>query len=123
VHIVFNISLIHFGFIYIMGWNLFLVIVSIAMMMIFIGVCFVLPATEAEVISEKLSPLIGIDKDTIRGHLEEILFDGGLYRTVISSSPLALLSILLITRLIVDNRQRGDQRRQASGLKTLSDGK
>lgn len=85
-----------------MKWDLFLVIVSLAMLVVFVGVVLTEHMMQAEAIAEDLSPQIDVDEDIIRSHLESILRSGSVRRTVIYCSPLALWSILLIVRLIAD---------------------
>lgn len=85
-----------------MKWDLFLVIVSLAMLVVFVGVVLTEHMMQAEAIAEDLSPQIDVDEDIIRSHLESILRSGSVRRTVIYCSPLGLLSILLMARLIAD---------------------
>jgi hypothetical protein len=85
-----------------MKWNIFLGMVSIAMLVAFVGGGLGEHWIQAESVAEDLSPLIGVDKNIIRSHLESILQKGSVRRTVVLCSPLALLSILLMGRLIVD---------------------
>ena len=85
-----------------MKLNVFLVIVSIAVLAVFVGVGLIEHMMEAEAIAEHLSAQIGVDEDILRSHLVSILRSGRVRRTVIYCSPLALWSILLIVRLIAD---------------------
>ena len=86
-----------------MKWNLFLVIVSTTLLLLFVGAGLVQHMMAAEAIAEDLSAEIGVDEDTIRSHLQRILESGRIRRTVVNVSPIALLAILLTVRLVVDN--------------------
>ncbi len=85
-----------------MRWNLFLVTASIVMLLFFIGVGLVEHMAQADAITEELAPQIGIDEDIIRRELVGILRSQSVPHTVVYCSPLALLSILLVVRLIAD---------------------
>ena len=85
-----------------MKWNVFLMIVSMAMLLLFVGTGLVQHLVQAEAIAESLSAEIGVDKDILWDHLESILQRGSIRRTVIYCSPLAILTVLLTVRLIVD---------------------
>jgi hypothetical protein len=90
-----------------MNWNLFLLIVSVLMLLVFAGTGLVEHMMQAEAIAEDLAPRINVDKDVIRHHLEVILGSGSMRRTILYCSPLAFLSLLLTIRLIADRRSHG----------------
>ncbi len=64
-----------------MNWNLFLVIVSVVLLLFFAATGPVLHLMQAEAIADDLAPRIGVDRDTIRTHLERILARGNIRRT------------------------------------------
>ena len=88
-----------------MKWNIFLVIASAVMLLVFVMVGLTSHMMQAEAIAETLAPRIGVDEDAVRGHLELILRNGRVRRTAVYCSPLALLTILLTVRLIADTVQ------------------
>lgn len=85
-----------------MRWNIILVVVSISLLLLFVGVGLTKHLMQAESVAEDLAPLIGVDKYILWDSLENILQRGSVRRTVVNNSPLAILSVLLIIRLISD---------------------
>lgn len=85
-----------------MKWNAFLLISSIVMLLFFVGAGLAEHMMQAEAIAEQLAPQIRIEEDILRIHLEKILRSGTIRRTIVYCSPLALITVLLTVRLIVD---------------------
>jgi len=89
----------------------FLLVVSLSVLLLFAGTAVVEHLMQAEMIAEALAPKMGADEDVVRTHLQEILGRGAIRRIIFYCAPCAILSLLVTTKLIVENRtQRGSTR-------------
>ncbi len=85
-----------------MKWDIFLLIFSLSLLFLWFGAGYVLPLAQAEAIAEQLAPRISTDEDILRSNLQDILNSGRLRQSVVYCTPWAILSLLLMARLLCD---------------------
>jgi hypothetical protein len=82
-------------------WNRFLAISSIILWTLVFGVGLAWPVTFSSNIAATLAPQINVNEDVLRAQLYDILATNTVWRAFFVSSPLAIISILLVGTLVV----------------------
>jgi hypothetical protein len=94
-----------------MKWNTFLLIVSVSMLLLWAGSGYIEHLMSADAIAAQLAPRIGVKEDLLRSNLHDILESGKMRRAVVYSTPWAIMSLLLMGRILADvvkkQRERG----------------
>ena len=85
-----------------MRWKLFLMTASILMFLLMLGLGFAHPIILASNIAPCLASKLDADEHEVRNHLQTILQENSVRRTMLYCAPWALLSKLLIGRVIAD---------------------
>jgi len=83
-------------------WDIFLLIFSLSMLLLWFGAGYAEPLAQAEAIAEQLAPRISADEDILRSNLQDILNSGRLRQSVVYFTPWAIFSLLLTARLLAD---------------------
>ena len=86
-------------------WNLLLATISIVLTLALFAFSLGAHMMQAEAFSEELSESIGVDADAIRPHLERMLQESNERLAFVVTTPLALISLLLVVRLVTDLRR------------------
>lgn len=97
-----------------MNWNMSLAVLSVVLLFFWAAAGFVEPFAMAESLAEKLAPRIGVDESALRAQLVILLRETAFYRTAVRCTPLALVSLLLIFRVLFDTGRFGRESRQHS---------
>jgi hypothetical protein len=92
-----------------MKWNIILLIVSLAALVVVTGTTTVLPLTQAESIADQLASRIDFDKEVLRKQLEQILERGQMRQTIFYAAPWIFIMILLAIRLVMDKPKAGEK--------------
>ncbi|MCA9109344.1 MAG: hypothetical protein KDA52_05325 [Planctomycetaceae bacterium] len=79
-----------------------LAILSAILLFFWAGAGYVEPFAMAEALSEQLAPRLEIDKHDLERHLQSVLKETAMRRTVGRCAALALLTLLLWLRVLVD---------------------
>lgn len=88
-----------------MKWNIVLLIMSLGMLVLWVGVGFIEHLTQAESIADRLAPQIGVDSRSLIPLLEGLLEESQLRRTIVYGVPWLLMTVLLTVRLVDDHRR------------------
>ena len=83
-------------------WDIFLLIFSVSFLFLWFGARYALPLAQAEAVAEQLAPRISTDEDILRSNLQDILKSHRWRISVFYCTPWAILSLLLMARLLAD---------------------
>ncbi len=81
-------------------WNAFLWTVSVVMLLFQLGLGLVESVALAEALSPQLAAELEVDEALVRGQLQTLVGELAVWRTVVSCTPMAILSFLLLTRIV-----------------------
>ncbi len=85
-----------------MTWKLFFMTASIAMFFLTFGVGLARPMSLASAIAPRLAAELDADEREVMSHLQTILLEDSVWRALVESAPWALLSVILIGRVVAD---------------------
>lgn len=83
-----------------MTWDIFLMTASILMLFLMFGLGIAEHVALAETIAPHLAAEFGSEEVAMRAALRDVLWDLAVWRTAVNCIPLALLTLLLVARVI-----------------------
>jgi hypothetical protein len=98
-----------------MKWDIFLLIVSVSILLLWAPSGYVVNDASAEAIAAKLAPQMGVKEDILQSNLADILERSRLRHAVVYGTPWAIFSILLTVRILA-NVVRKRRNYTSSGL-------